>query len=42
MGRTDGNKTVILPSGVGAVGALIDVTIERATMATLFGAPVRA
>jgi tRNA-2-methylthio-N6-dimethylallyladenosine synthase len=41
MGRTDGFKTVILPPGVGAVGALIDVTIERATMATLFGAPVR-
>jgi tRNA-2-methylthio-N6-dimethylallyladenosine synthase len=40
MGRTDGFKTVILPSGVGAVGELIDVTIERATMATLFGAPV--
>jgi tRNA-2-methylthio-N6-dimethylallyladenosine synthase len=40
MGRSDGFKTVILPSGVGAVGALIDVTIERATMATLFGAPV--
>jgi tRNA-2-methylthio-N6-dimethylallyladenosine synthase len=36
MGRTDGFKTVILPPGVGAVGALIDVTIERATMATLF------
>jgi tRNA-2-methylthio-N6-dimethylallyladenosine synthase len=42
MGRTDGFKTVILPSGVGAVGELIDVTIERATMATLFGAPVEA
>jgi tRNA-2-methylthio-N6-dimethylallyladenosine synthase len=42
MGRTDGFKTVILPPGVGAVGALIDVTIERATMATLFGAPVGA
>jgi len=40
MGRTDGFKTVILPAGVGAVGALVDVTIERATMATLFGAPV--
>jgi tRNA-2-methylthio-N6-dimethylallyladenosine synthase len=39
MGRTDGFKTVILPSGVGAVGALVDVTIERATMATLFGSP---
>ena len=36
MGRTDGFKTVILPSGVGAVGELVDVTIERATMATLF------
>jgi tRNA-2-methylthio-N6-dimethylallyladenosine synthase len=36
MGRTDGFKTVILPAGVGAVGALVDVTIERATMATLF------
>jgi tRNA-2-methylthio-N6-dimethylallyladenosine synthase len=36
MGRTDGYKTVILPSGVGAVGELVDVTIARATMATLF------
>jgi tRNA-2-methylthio-N6-dimethylallyladenosine synthase len=39
MGRTDGFKTVILPPGVGAIGALIDVTIERATLATLFAAP---
>jgi len=38
MGRTDGFKTVILPAGVGAVGELVDVTIDRATMATLFGA----
>ena len=38
MGRTDGFKTVILPRGVGAVGALVDVTIARATMATLFAA----
>jgi tRNA-2-methylthio-N6-dimethylallyladenosine synthase len=38
MGRTDGFKTVILPTGVGAVGELVDVTISRATMATLFGA----
>ena len=38
MGRTDGFKTVILPRGVGASGALVDVVIERATMATLFGA----
>jgi tRNA-2-methylthio-N6-dimethylallyladenosine synthase len=36
MGRTDGFKTVILPAGVGAVGELVDVTIRRATMATLF------
>jgi tRNA-2-methylthio-N6-dimethylallyladenosine synthase len=36
MGRTDGFKTVILPAGVGAVGELVDVTIDRATMATLF------
>jgi tRNA-2-methylthio-N6-dimethylallyladenosine synthase len=35
MGRTDGFKTVILPSGVGAIGELVDVTIARATMATL-------
>ena len=38
MGRTDGFKTVILPAGVGAIGALVDVTIARATMATLFAA----
>jgi len=37
MGRTDTFKTVILPTGVGAIGELVDVTIERATMATLFG-----
>jgi len=37
MGRTDGFKTVILPSGVGEIGGFVDVTIERATMATLFG-----
>ena len=36
VGRTDGFKTVILPTGVGSVGSLVDVTIERATMATLF------
>ncbi len=36
MGRTDGFKTVILPAGVGARGELVDVTIQRATMATLF------
>ncbi len=37
MGRTDGFKTVILPSGVGSIGEFVDCTIERATMATLFG-----
>jgi len=37
MGRTDGFKTVILPAGVGQIGGFVDVTIERATMATLFG-----
>jgi tRNA-2-methylthio-N6-dimethylallyladenosine synthase len=36
MGRTDGFKTVILPAGLGTVGGLVDVTISRATMATLF------
>ncbi|HSS01861.1 MAG TPA: MiaB/RimO family radical SAM methylthiotransferase [Kofleriaceae bacterium] len=36
MGRTDGFKTVILPAGVGEVGQLVDVTIARANMATLF------
>jgi tRNA-2-methylthio-N6-dimethylallyladenosine synthase len=36
MGRTDGFKTVILPAGVGAVGEFVEVTIRRATMATLF------
>ncbi len=37
MGRTDGFKTVILPAGVGSIGAIVEVTIARATMATLFG-----
>jgi tRNA-2-methylthio-N6-dimethylallyladenosine synthase len=35
MGKTDGGKTVILPPGVGSIGELLDVTIARATMATL-------
>jgi tRNA-2-methylthio-N6-dimethylallyladenosine synthase len=38
MARTDGFKTVILPRGVGAIGEMVDVVIERATMATLFAA----
>ena len=42
MGRTDGFKTVILPSGVGAIGETVDVTIARATMATLFAAALPA
>ncbi|HTL36514.1 MAG TPA: tRNA (N6-isopentenyl adenosine(37)-C2)-methylthiotransferase MiaB [Kofleriaceae bacterium] len=36
IGRTDGFKSVILPTGVGQIGGFVDVTIERATMATLF------
>jgi tRNA-2-methylthio-N6-dimethylallyladenosine synthase len=36
VGRTDGFKSVILPAGLGAIGELVDVTIARATMATLF------
>jgi len=36
VGRTDGFKSVILPAGLGAVGEIVDVTIARATMATLF------
>ena len=40
MGRTDGFKSVILPAGVGERGGFVDVEIERATMATLFGRPL--
>ncbi|HEY0254852.1 MAG TPA: TRAM domain-containing protein, partial [Kofleriaceae bacterium] len=36
VGRSDGFKSVILPAGIGAIGGLVDVTIQRATMATLF------
>jgi tRNA-2-methylthio-N6-dimethylallyladenosine synthase len=36
MGRTDGFKTVILPVGIGTIGEIVEVDIERATMATLF------
>jgi tRNA-2-methylthio-N6-dimethylallyladenosine synthase len=36
IGRTDGFKTVILPPHLGVPGDLVDVEIERATMATLF------
>ena len=39
MGRTDAFRTVIIPAAPGiAPGALVDVTIVRATHKTLFGA----
>jgi tRNA-2-methylthio-N6-dimethylallyladenosine synthase len=41
-GRTDTNKTVIFPRGDERVGELIDIVIERANAATLFGEPVMA
>ena len=39
--RTDGHRAVVVPAdpGIGP-GALVDVVIERATPATLFGVPV--
>ena len=37
MGRTDTNKTVIVPRGDFSVGTVIDVDITSATSATLFG-----
>ncbi|HUH03527.1 MAG TPA: tRNA (N6-isopentenyl adenosine(37)-C2)-methylthiotransferase MiaB [Kofleriaceae bacterium] len=37
IGRTGGFKAVILPGDAGARGDLVEVEIERATMATLFG-----
>jgi tRNA-2-methylthio-N6-dimethylallyladenosine synthase len=37
VGRTDGFKSVIIPHGDDQPGDLVDVVIERATMATLFG-----
>jgi tRNA-2-methylthio-N6-dimethylallyladenosine synthase len=40
IGRTDGFKSVIVPAAGLSVGQLVDVRIERATMATLFGAPL--
>ncbi|HXU64618.1 MAG TPA: tRNA (N6-isopentenyl adenosine(37)-C2)-methylthiotransferase MiaB [Polyangia bacterium] len=40
MGRTDTFRPVIVPTAPGLTpGALVDVTITRATPATLFGAP---
>ncbi|MBN1447268.1 MAG: tRNA (N6-isopentenyl adenosine(37)-C2)-methylthiotransferase MiaB [Bacteroidetes bacterium] len=40
MGRTDTNKTVIVPRGDFIAGDLLDVHISSATSATLFGRPV--
>ena len=37
MGRTDGNKTMIVPKGNFAVGEYLDVRITGSTSATLFG-----
>jgi len=40
LGRTDAFRAVVVPAGPGvAPGALLDVVIQRATSATLFGAP---
>jgi tRNA-2-methylthio-N6-dimethylallyladenosine synthase len=40
LARTDEHRAVIVPAGPGvAPGAFVDVTIARATNATLFGAP---
>jgi tRNA-2-methylthio-N6-dimethylallyladenosine synthase len=41
LARTDGFRAVVVPAAPGVVpGALVDVVIERATSATLFGRPV--
>jgi len=40
VGRTDGFKSVIVSDGGANRGDFVDVQIERATMATLFGRPV--
>ena len=42
MGRTDTNKTVIFPKRDLREGDLVDIRIERANAATLFGEPARA
>jgi len=39
VGRTDGFKAVVIPASSGRPGDLLDVVIERSTMATLFGRP---
>jgi tRNA-2-methylthio-N6-dimethylallyladenosine synthase len=41
LGRTEGYRAVIVPAGPGVeAGALVDVRIDRATPATLFGSPI--
>ena len=40
FGRTDGFKGVVLPGNGAAPGDLVDVVIERTTLATLFGRPL--
>jgi tRNA A37 methylthiotransferase MiaB len=43
LARTDGFRAVVIPAGPGTEpGVLLDVVIERATSATLFGTPVLA
>lgn len=42
MGRTDGNKTVIIPGSHHVQGEYCDVRIESVTSATLFGSPILA
>jgi tRNA-2-methylthio-N6-dimethylallyladenosine synthase len=42
FGRTDGFKAVVLPRGDAAPGDLVDVVIERANLATLFGRPTHS
>lgn len=42
MGRTDSNKTVIIPKGQYESGDYLDVRIESATSATLFGTVIRS
>ncbi len=39
-GRTDTNKTVVFPRGDARIGHYLNITIERANSATLFGRPV--
>jgi tRNA-2-methylthio-N6-dimethylallyladenosine synthase len=40
LARTDGFKAVIVPPGGQRPGDLVDVVIEKSTMATLFGRPL--